>query len=1132
MVAGMQSASRRQLSAKARDATMQVSICVLLFFGVWLSRAVAPGAIVTWDEPAWVYRSVKFLLALGRGDLQGTLLSGHPGVVTMWCGALSLAWQRWITGAVSSAQLAAIDALPTLDVHNADVIRQLVALLPAAKAGIAILHAAIAVVLYLLLCRLLDRSYALVAMLFLAADPYYLALSRVLHIDALASGFMAIAIVSVLIHVRRANVRAARVGAAGGNIQLATASKGARLATRRYLFISAVAAGLATLTKSYGVLVTPFVGLALLITHLRGLGTLRERLRRLLGEFVIWGAVAVLIFVVLWPAVWVSPVNTLGAVFGLSLESASSAGDATAKFFLGRFGVDPGAAFYPVAMFFRTTPLVIVGCLLALAGLVWRSRREEGVDWERRAVTISLLVYILPYVAVITLSKKKFDRYTLPAVLAADILAAVGWAGAVAPILGAFARRAQQGATIWRVASVTIVSLLTLLQSVLLLLPLYPAQYLAYYNPWAGGPQEAVKMIPVGWGEGVEQVADYLASKPNAADLNVVTWAVPAVAPAFPGQVTKPTEDSIPSADYVLLYVSDMQTQDPLVRQFFGEKPEFVARLNGLEYAWLYTNSYYGELSNDINRAAESGDVIVSNMNSAFNRHYQGPLRCSAITGASEEAVAAELQQDTGAAPHLFYLEFENKKDVPAASIKRQLAQSALLLWQKPFVYGTLYYYQLPTGHEFRPVAPSVELAADFADQFALVGCGLARQQVEYRQEVGIALQWRLLQRTTQDYYLFVRLVDAQGEVWGQRDGPLTDSTLTRTSAWQETSSHLCYDTIPLVPGIPPGQYWLVLGLYRLDDLARLTIVAADEQRWTTELRVGPITVTPAIVPPTRDELGIPYPTDLPLGKQIQLLGYDLASAQARSGEDVKVTLFWQCLGTPDRRYEVGLRLVRAGSTLTIFRFSPAGASYPTGQWLPGELLRYAERLRVPPDAASGTYDLFLNLYSDDGQPLAPQDILLTQIQVEHVERTFTAPPIQHPLLAGFGDGVELLGYDLQETKAQPGGLVHLTLYWKALRPDAVSHTVFTHLLDAQGLVRGQHDGVPARGQRPTSDWVEGEIIADPHEIQISADAQTGSLQIEIGLYDPATGRRLQVTRDGATTGQDHVLLPTTITLP
>jgi hypothetical protein len=195
-------------------------------------------------------------------------------------------------------------------------------------------------------------------------------------------------------------------------------------------------------------------------------------------------------------------------------------------------------------------------------------------------------------------------------------------------------------------------------------------------------------------------------------------------------------------------------------------------------------------------------------------------------------------------------------------------------------------------------------------------------------------------------------------------------------------------------------------------------------------------------------------------------------------------------------------------------------------------MLRFPQRLRIPPEAASGDYEFYLNLYSDNGQSLAAQDILLTQIQVEHVERTFAVPQMQYRLVAGLGDGIELLGYDLQETWAQPGGTVRLTLYWKALRPDGVSYTVFAHLLDAQSIVRGQRDSVPVQGQRPTTDWVENEIIADPYEIPMDGNAPSGSLQIEIGLYDPVTGKRLSVTRDGLPTGEDRVLLPTAIRVP
>ncbi|MBM3189548.1 MAG: hypothetical protein FJZ90_12590, partial [Chloroflexi bacterium] len=153
-------------------------------------RGRSANAFVTWDEPAWTYRSTRFLMALSRGEFGGTLLTGHPGVLTMWSGALGLLWHRTVTGQVSVAQLAAIDAVPVLDVHDAELLRELAALLPMAKSGLLAVHALLSVALYWLLRDLLRRSYALAGVAMLLLDPYYLALGRVLHIDALSASLM------------------------------------------------------------------------------------------------------------------------------------------------------------------------------------------------------------------------------------------------------------------------------------------------------------------------------------------------------------------------------------------------------------------------------------------------------------------------------------------------------------------------------------------------------------------------------------------------------------------------------------------------------------------------------------------------------------------------------------------------------------------------------------------------------------------------------------------------------------------------------------------------------------------------------------------------------------------------------
>ena len=127
---------------------------------------------------------------------------------------------------------------------------------------------------------------------------------------------------------------------------------------------------------------------------------------------------------------------------------------------------------------------------------------------------------------------------------------------------------------------------------------------------------------------------------------------------------------------------------------------------------------------------------------------------------------------------------------------------------------------------------------------------------------------------------------------------------------------------------------------------------------------------------------------------------------------------------------------------------------------------------------------------------------------------------IGHPQAVTFQNGIRLLGYDVEPPAARPGQPIHLRLYWQTTRPVDQSWTVFTHLLDAQSQVRAQQDGLPVGATRPTTTWAPDETIVDPHDLVVQPDAAPGADQLEIGLYDAATGRRL-TTADG----QDRVLL-------
>ena len=70
------------------------------------------------------------------------------------------------------------------------------------------------------------------------------------------------------------------------------------------------------------------------------------------------------------------------------------------------------------------------------------------------------------------------------------------------------------------------------------------------------------------------------------------------------------------------------------------------------------------------------------------------------------------------------------------------------------------------------------------------------------------------------------------------------------------------------------------------------------------------------------------------------------------------------------------------------------------------------------------------------------------------------------------------------------------------------------------------------KGTYPTTGWVEDEVITDEYEIVVQSDAPPGEYQIEVGMYDAATGQRLPIFDEGGTRlPGDRILLDQVITV-
>jgi 4-amino-4-deoxy-L-arabinose transferase-like glycosyltransferase len=132
---------------------------------------------------------------------------------------------------------------------------------------------------------------------------------------------------------------------------------------------------------------------------------------------------------------------------------------------------------------------------------------------------------------------------------------------------------------------------------------------------------------------------------------------------------------------------------------------------------------------------------------------------------------------------------------------------------------------------------------------------------------------------------------------------------------------------------------------------------------------------------------------------------------------------------------------------------------------------------------------------------------------------------IERSLHYNLGDQVALLGYGLSTADLNPGESLELSLRWQGLTHILRSYSVFVHLVDAEGRMWAQQDGVPLGGLQPTTHWVEGEILSDFRELVLPQEIPPGRYRLQTGMYLPETMERLPVYGEQAELLGDVVVL-------
>jgi hypothetical protein len=863
--------------------------------------------------------------------------------------------------------------------------------------------------IYLVSKRLLDERLAIFGALILAFDPFILAHSRVIHVDAPLAYFMFLSFLAFILYL----------------------DQGAW----KWLILSGLFGGLAGLSKTPAGLLGPILVVSGALYALFPTPEIPRSLRwkRLAIALVVWGLIAVAAIFILWPSMWTRPIFVIQSLLR-NMQNISGAHPTTGIFW-GDWQTDQNPLYYLIVFPYHLTPLtslgVVGGLVMIVVGLIARGRKIDSWLTRTLPLTLALVAYSIIFVAPISAVARRGDRYILPVFFASGLLSALAlwW------LVTLIQKRLPHFMDRLRITPVHLVGAALLVQTFFVLL--YHPYYLAYFNPIMGGSQTAPYRINIGWGEGLDLAAEYL----NNLEREVLPVAASWYSRQFAWYYDGPTldlsnQEAALTADYTVFYLNQVQRGFPnkeILNYFRQREPVRVVEVGGIEYAWIYEGPIIGQSPQD--------DYVFST---------------EALLGGAARLYGVDV--------------------------------------------------------------PVLEMPADmyaFSGQEAGNGPYLGYQEVG--EGLPVTLYWETM-GSIQDNHgktnVYIRLVDDQGNIWGQVDR-LILAGLWRPIRWNPGYFLRDEYKLPIDPATPPGTYHLEVGLYNFETGHSYGVVK----------NIGRLVLEPPENIVTVDNLLVGTMVSTPINDSLTLVGHSFTNVELPPGAEIIGRIFWQTTQIVDKDYKLEFSFITPDRKKYVIAEQMLSPAYSLPGWRRSEILGSAYRFRIPAFASSGEYPILVTVLDPETGESIGQSVTLANVTVEAQERNYELPNNVVPISAVLSDKLELVGYRLHNQTVKPRGTFGLTLYWRSLNFMDTNYTVFVHAIGPDQVIRGQWDSVPGQGAAPTSGWIPGEIIEDHHNIPMARKAPAWKYDIFVGMYDSLTGERLPIFSPNAPVTESRVWL-------
>ena len=618
--------------------------------------------------------------------------------------------------------------------------------------------------------------------------------------------------------------------------------------------------------------------------------------------------------------------------------------------------------------------------------------------------------FALLYPALMTLGSHKQDRYLLTIFPMVNLLAAAG-------LIWLWERIRNRFSTL---KSVPFAGLgVLLIAQILLVLPHHPYYY-PYFNPLTGGGYTAPHLIRIGWGEGLDEIADFLNSLPDPRRINVASR-FPRHLVGFEGTVLPlDAGGEWTRAEHIVFYIHQVQReQDPgpgEIRWLRRYSPEHVVRLSGIEYAWVYQNPISVPANPQISQIVDQLQLFGYIWEEAGSALRLVWLNQHPDSGGQ---MLVRLRNDQVVTPW-FFCEPESFF-TEAAQTSGEVVESRCLLTDLPPLRSGLYDVEVGFGQSDGEVTmlsfpegraslgvrsdgalvhlsleDAFEVLAEaalpksatpsgaiYGNRMRLAGYELTDSPLHPGETLQVDLYWQALAPLDTDYTAFVHLFDAEETRLAASD------VQHATSQWLPGAVHRQRYELPLSIKSPaPAVARIDVGLYD-EALRMLRPVSPDGQQlpWT----VARLKIVPHSWPNLDEVMPVQADFDFDTGS-IRLAGYRLVPEAPHPGDLLTLSLYWQPQAMPTEDYTVFVQLLDLeGQVVAQGDGPPRAGQYPTSWWTAGEIIADTHIIPLPPSLPAGEYRLLVGLYRlVDGtrlpvqarETLGPDALILATLEI------------------------------------------------------------------------------------------------------------------------------------------------------